>query len=206
MPNEDIQRLKDDLSTMRQAMKLDKPYDARDIPSALLIGVGALIALPLIEFTAWDRQLILIFALLPGLAALLLRYAEVRKTPPERTELRKELKIGGLTAVTVLPAVIGFLWWGHQNGLSREACGAGIIFCIGVVMTGIGVLDSGRRSYLISGVGMIAFGVLIPVLTPQRIATVGTGVMAFICLLTAAYYWWQTRLDSECPDGNESVI
>ena len=206
MPNEDIKRLKDDLSTMRQALKLDKPYDAKDIPSALLIGFGALIALPLVEFTAWDRQMILLFALLPGLVALLLRYAEVRRTPPERTELRKELKIGGLAAVAGVPAAFGFLWWCEWNGISREAAGAAIIFCIGVVMTAIGVLDTSRRSYLICGAGAIAYGMLIPVLTSHRIATVGAGVLAFVCLLTAAFLWRQTRLDAKSPDESETVV
>jgi hypothetical protein len=69
VPSEEITRLQDDLSTMRKALKLDKPYDARDIPSALLVGFGALIALPLVEFTSWNRLLILIPALLPGFLA-----------------------------------------------------------------------------------------------------------------------------------------
>lgn len=206
MPNEDIKRLKDDLSTMRQALKLDKPYDAKDIPSAVLVGLGALIALPLVEFTAWDRQLILLFALLPGLVSLLLRYAEVRKTPPERTELRKEFKIGGFAAVAGLPAAIGFLWWSQQNGIGREGAGAAIIFCIGVVTTAIGVLDTSRRSYLICGAGAIVYGMLIPVLTSHRIATVGSGVLALIGLLTAAFLWRQTRLDSKSPEGSETVV
>jgi membrane protein implicated in regulation of membrane protease activity len=205
VPSEEITRLQDDLSTMRKALKLDKPYDARDIPSALLIGFGAVIALPLVEFTSWNRLLILIPALLPGFLAYLRRYVQVRQEQPERTELRKEYQLGGMAAVAFVPAAVGFLWWSQRNGISREAAGAAIIFCIGVVLTGIGVLNTARRNYLIGGVTMIVFGVLIPMLTPQRIATVGVGLLAVVSLLTAAFLWWQTRLDSKSPDGSEIV-
>ena len=206
MPSEEITRLQDDLSTIRKALKLDKPYDARDIPSALLIGFGALIALPLVEFTSWNRLLILIPALLPGFLAYLRRYVQVREKQAERTELRKEYKLGGMAAVAFVPAAVGFLWWSQRNGISREAAGAAIIFCIGVVLTGIGVLDTARRNYLIGGVTMMVFGVLIPMLTPHRIATVGVGLLAVVSLLMAAFVWWQTRLDSKSPDGSETVV
>ncbi|MFN0055055.1 MAG: hypothetical protein ACKV0T_23020 [Planctomycetales bacterium] len=206
MPNEEIKRLKDDLFTMRQAMKLDEPYDKGDILPILLIGLGALIALPLVEFTTWNRLLILIPALLPGFLAYLRRYVQVQEKQPERTQLRKEYKLGSMAALAFVPAAIGFLWWSQRNGISREAAGAAVIFCIGAVLTGIGVLDSARRNYLIGGVAMIAFGVLIPVLTPQRIATVGVGVLACVCLLTAAFLWRQTRLDAKPPVESETVV
>lgn len=48
MPAEELKRLKDDLSMMRQAMKLDKPYDAADIPVGLLLALGGLVAIPLL--------------------------------------------------------------------------------------------------------------------------------------------------------------
>lgn len=206
MPNEEIKRLKDDLSTMRQAMKLDKPYDKGDVSTLLLIGLGALIALLLVEFTSWNRLLILIPALLPGFLAYLRRCVQVQEKQPERTELRKEYKLGGIAAVAFVPAAIGFLWWSQRNGISREAVGAAIIFCIGVVLTGIGFLDTSRRNYLMGGVAMLAYGVLIPMLTPQRIATVGIGMLAVVSLLMAAIVWRQTRLDAKSPDGSETVV
>ena len=206
MPNEEIKRLKDDLFTMRQAMKLDKPYDEGEILPLLLVGLGALIALPLVEFTSWDRRLILLSALLPGFLASLRRYVQVREKQPERTELLKEYKLGGMAALTFVPAAIGFMWWSQRNGISREAVGAAIIFCVGVVLTGIGFLDTARRNYLIGGVAMIAFGVLIPVLTPQRIATAGAGLLAVVSLLMAAIVWRRTRLDSKSRIESETVV
>lgn len=206
MAHEDINRLKEDLSTIRQALKLDKPYDAKDIPSALLVGAGALVALPLVEFTSWNRQLILILALLPGIVAYWRRYVEVQKAPPERTELRKEFKIAGLAVVTVIPGAISFLWWHQWNGISTVAAGSAILFCMGMVWLGIGLLDATRRSYLIGSVFTIAYAVLLPMLTPQRIATVGVGVLALVCLLTAAFIWRQTRLDAKSHDGSEPVV
>ena len=48
MAAEELKRLKDDLSMMRQAMKLDKPYDAAEIPVLLLFAVGGAVAIPLL--------------------------------------------------------------------------------------------------------------------------------------------------------------
>ena len=168
MPNEEIKRLKDDLFTMRQAMKLDKPYDKGDILPILLIGLGALIALPLVEFTTWNRLLILMPALLPGFLAFLRRYVQVQGKQPERTELRKEYKLGSMAAVAFVLAAIGFMWWSQRNGISREA--------------------------------------LIPMLTPQGIATVGVGMLAVVSLLIAAIVWRQTRLDSKSRIESETVV
>lgn len=206
MPNEEIQRLKDDLITIRQAMKLDKPYDEGEILPLLLVGLGALIALPLVEFTSWNQRLILLSALLPGFLAYLRQYVRVQEKQTERTGLRKEYKLGGIVFVTVVPAIFGFLWWSQLNGISREAVGAAIIFCIGAMLTGIGFLGTARRNYLLGGVAMIAFGELIPLLTPQHIATVGVGMLAVVSLLMAAIVWRQTRLDSKSPDGSETVV
>ena len=98
------------------------------------------------------------------------------------------------------------MWWSQRNGISREAIGAAIIFCVGVVLTGIGFLDTARRNYLIGGVAMIAFGVLIPVLNPQRIATAGAGLLAVVSLLMAAIVWRQTRLDSKSRIESETDV
>ena len=128
MPNEEIKRLKDDLFTMRQAMKLDKPYDKGDILPILLIGLGALIALPLVEFTTWNRLLILMPALLPGFLAFLRRYVQVR-VKPSRTYGCGRIHLGSMAR---WPSCGGhrFMWWSQRNGISLEAVGAAIIFCV----------------------------------------------------------------------------
>lgn len=48
MSHENIQRLKNDLTTIRQVMRLDKPYDAADIPALMMFGVGGMVAIPLL--------------------------------------------------------------------------------------------------------------------------------------------------------------
>ena len=45
MLTDEIQRIEDDLATMRQAVKKDKPYERADIFPHLALGVGALICL-----------------------------------------------------------------------------------------------------------------------------------------------------------------
>ena len=49
MLTDEIQRIEDDLATMRQAVKKDKPYERADIFPHLALGVGALISGALIS-------------------------------------------------------------------------------------------------------------------------------------------------------------
>jgi len=203
--NNEIQRLQDDLSTMRQAIRLDKAYDKGDIAATLLLGLGALIAMPIFEFTSWNRRLVLAVALTPGLLAFSLRYATTRRIRAERPQLWNEYKLSVISAICVIPTAVGWMWWSEQFGTARQAAGSAIVFCIGVVLAGVGVLDSNRRTYLFGGVPMIAFGLAIPWLTPHRIGTVGLGVIVFALLSTAAFIWWQTRFQAASQDGSESL-
>ncbi|MEZ6034420.1 MAG: hypothetical protein R3C17_15095 [Planctomycetaceae bacterium] len=196
MPNEEIQRLQDDLMTMRQVMRLDKPYDAGDIPSLLLIGLGASVVVPLLEFTSWHQGMTMIVALAPGMTAFLYRYMLAKRNRVKRPALWKEYRVAAFLGVCATPLVVGWIWWSqHQFGTTREAAGASIMFCVGAVLSGFGVLDSDRRSYLSGGFFLIAFALVIPWLTPRQMAPVGAGVLAIVSLATAAFIWWQTRND-----------
>ena len=66
MAAEELKRLKDDLSMMRQAMKLDKPYDAADIPVLLLFALGGAVAIPLLWWQVWQPRLCLAVAVVPS--------------------------------------------------------------------------------------------------------------------------------------------
>jgi hypothetical protein len=197
MPNEEIQRLRGDLTTMRQVMRLDRPYDAGDIPSLLMLGLGGLIAVPLLELTSWHQRLTLILALLPGAIVYAHRYITVKKKRTERPALWKEYRGSLLGGILIALLAAGWMWWSQQHlSTTREAAGAPTMFCIGVVLVGFGVFDPNRRNYLFSGISLIAFAFAIPWLTPHQIAPVGAGALAFAMLSTATFIWWQTRNDA----------
>ena len=204
MAIEEIKRLQDDLTTMRQVMRLDKPYDAGDIPSLLLFGWGASVAVPLLEFTSWHQGMTIMVVLAPGMIAFLYRYMMAKRNRAKRPALWKEYRVAAFPGVCTSPLAVGWIWWNrHEFGTTREAAGASIIFCVGAVLSGFGVLDVDRRSYLFGGFFLIAFAMVIPWLTPRQIAQVGAGVLAISMFSTAAFIWWQTRNDVGSEDSRE---
>ena len=194
MPNDEIERLRSDLTTIRSVMRLDKPYDTGDIPALLLVGLGALVAIPLLVFTMWHQRLTLILTLMPGLMLYAHRYLTVKRTKDERPALWREHRLGLIAGAIAAPLAIGWIWWSQiQFGTTREAPGAAVMFCIGVFLIVVGALNSMRRSCLLGGVCLAVFALAIPWMTPRQIAPIGAAVLATVSLLTAASIWWSQK-------------
>jgi len=206
VPNDDIQRLQDDLSTMRQAMRLDKPYAAADFGALLLFGFGGLATIALLTFTTWNPRLCFLVPLVPGLIAYARRYSATRRVQAARPVLWQEYKLSAIAALVAIPASAGWITWSQRFGATREAAGSTIVFCIGVVMLGIGALDSKRRIYLVGGAGMIAFGMAVLCLGPRQMAVAGAAMIAVVCLAGAAFTRWKTRLEWNESGESESAI
>ena len=204
MPNEEIQRLRVDLTTIRQVMRLDKPYDAGDIPSLLLLGLGASVAVPLLVFTSLHQGMTIMVVLAPGMIAFVYRYMMAKRNRVKRPALWKEYRLAAFLGVCTTPLAVGWILWScHEFGTTREAAGASMIFCVGAVLSGFGVHDADRRSHLFGGIFLIAFAMAMPWLTPRQIGQVGAGVMAIVMFSTAAFIWWQTRNDVGSEDSRE---
>ncbi len=150
---------------MRQVMRLDRPYEAADIPAMLLIAAGALVAIPLVIFTSWPHRSILIVTLIPGAIVFGRRYLAAKREKTERPGLWNEYKVAIIVGVFVTPLAVAWMWWSQQQlGTSREAAGASIMFWLGVFGTGVGALDPSRRSYLFGSIAAMAFALAIPAL------------------------------------------
>ena len=206
MSHENIQRLKNDLTTIRQVMRLDKPYDAADIPALMMFGVGGMVAIPLLLFTTWNQQLTFILTLIPGLIVYARRYLTAKRNKVERPALWKEYRVSLVAVIFAMPLTAVWVWWSQsQFGTTREAAGAAVLFCVGAFVAGVGALDSNRRSYLPGGVCLILFALAFAWLTPRQIAPAGAAVLACAMFSTAAFIWWQTRDHVRRNSGNESL-
>lgn len=206
MPNDEIERLRSDLTTIRSVLRLEEPCDTGDIPALLLLGLGALGAIPLLVFTMWHQRLTLILMLLPGLIMYGYRYLAVKRTKDERPGLWREHRLGLIAGAIAFPLALCWIWWSQiQFGTTREAAGAAVMFCIGVFLIVVGALDSTRRSYLLSGVCLAAFALAIPWMTLRQIAPIGAAVLAVASLLTAALNWWSHYGPAACGNDRESL-
>ena len=201
MPTDEIQRIQNDLTTIRQAITNDKPYDRGDILPSVVIGVGALIAIPMLQFLS--PRICVLLGIAPGVALWFARYFQARNQQAIRPVLWSEYKWGLVAVAVITPAIIGWIWYSQQFGTSRVAVGSLVLFCLGIAGCLIGFIDSNRRTYLLGGITTLIFGVLIPTLDPNQIPIGGLIVLAIVGFGTAAMVWWMTRGELEDASPQE---
>ena len=197
MSTDEIRRIEDDLATMRQAVTKDKPYERADIFPHLALGVGALISgalitIPMLQ-SQIDLRLCVLLGMAPGLVWSCVRYFQARNQRAVRPVLWAEYKWSLVVLTIILPALLGWMWWSEQFGASRSAVGEAILFCAGIVTCLIGFIDPNRRAYLLSGISLTVFGVLLPTLDPKQIPFASCVFLAVIGFIGAAAIWWMTR-------------
>ena len=201
MSTDEIQRIQNDLTTIRQAITNDKPYDRGDILPSVVIGMGALIAIPMLQFLS--PRICVLLAIAPGIALWFIRYFQARNQQAVRPVLWLEYKWGLVASAVITFAIIGWIWWSQQFGISRVAVGSLALFSIGIAGCLTGFIDSNRRTYLLSGIITLIFGVLMPTLDQNQIPIVGLTILAIIGFGTAAMIWWMTRGELEDASPQE---
>lgn len=205
MSTDEIQRLQQDLNTIRGAIRTDNPYDRADVLPLLAIAFGALVTIPMLHFRMFHNpRLCLLVGLAPGIATLVRRYFQTRNDQASRPGIWKEYKWGLLFACLAAPAAAGWLWWSQRFGVDRQATGAAIIFCLGIAAIMIGYIDCSRRTYLAGGIMATIFAFVLPTLEPQHFPTVSCIFLAAKCSVVAALIWWLTR--ETTPANGESTV
>ena len=192
MSTDEIQRIEDDLATMRQAVTKDKPYERADIFPSLAIGVGGLIAMPMLE-SGINPRLCILLGLAPGLVWWCVRYFQARNQRAARPVLWAEYKWNLVVFAALLPALLGWMWWSEQFGASRSSVGEAMLFCVGIVTGLIGCIDPNRRAYILGGISLTVFAVLLPTLDPKLIPFASCVFLAVYGFIGAAAIWWMTR-------------
>ena len=203
MSTDQIQRIEDDLATMRQAVKKDKPYERADIFPHLALGVGALISgalisgalitIPMLQ-SRIDSRLCVLLGMAPGLVWWCVRYFQARNQRAVRPLLWAEYKWSFVALAISLPALFGWMWWSERFGASRFTVGTAMLFCLGIVSCLKGLNDPIRRFLLLPpGISIIIFAVLLPTLDPKQILFAGCVLLAVCGFGGAAAIWWMTR-------------
>lgn len=198
MSTDNVQRLQEDLTTMRQAIRTDKPYARADVLPLLTIAIGAIITIPMLQHRLFmNPRLCLLVGLAPGIFLFLRRYFHTRQDKAARPGLWKEYKWSLVAVTIVTPAAVAWMWWSQQFGTNREAAGAAIIFCIGLACCLIGFVDANRRTYASGGIAVMVFAIVLPTLEPRQIPVAGCAFLGFHSFTTAATIWWLTRETAE---------
>lgn len=135
----------------------------------------------------------------PAVGWYIRRLTLAKKGQAERPNLWTEYRWSLFAAVGIAIAAPAWIWWCRRQGMTHEAAGAGIVFSVGLVLLGIGLMVPSRRGYLLGGIAVVAFGFAMPALSPTTIPFAGAALAIVVGLGVAAFLWWQTRDDSTPP-------
>jgi hypothetical protein len=188
-----LDRVREDLQTMRNAAGFDLPFGQFDVLSNVWIGCCGLFITLCAVAAPWEYRGVLALPL--GLAVAGAAWAGVRarRERGDRPAGWREHKSGLVAAGIVTPLAVAYMRWERHLGLPRETVGAAALFFIGLALLVIGILDRRRRHYLGGALALMPYGIVLPSLAPPQVVAAGGLCMFAACLSSAAIQRWQLK-------------
>lgn len=194
MSSSDLDRVAADVSTIRQAMRLDKPYTRDDVKLDLVTSLTGVLALLLVTYSPLEAKPAFLLSLLPGAAYFIRFTAQQRRRRATHPSPWKEEKLTFHALFIAMPLVLGWLAWSRLVGnVDVNSAGAAAVYFVGVALGVLGVLDPNRRRYLAGSAVLLAFGLALPSLTPHQVILGGAWALVAGGLLSAAITAIQLR-------------
>ena len=193
MSETELNRVRDDLATIKQAAGLELPFGKEDVRLSLWSAVIGVFVTACAVFSPWEYRLVVFVPI--GMATLITVRAG-RKARQQRTKQPsrwREQRTAGIAVLVFLPLAIGYKYWERELGMPREMAGAAIVFFFGVGVLVAAVIEKKRLYYAGGAIPLMAFGISIPLCTPQQVM-----IAAGLCWITgglavAAIQSWQLR-------------
>jgi hypothetical protein len=198
--DESIDRVRNDLKTLRRAAGLDLPFGRDDIRTNLWVAACGVLVAAWSALAPWEHRGMLALALAPAIAGALWSARAAHRQRATRPGPWREHRMGILATLILLPFVVGYMAWEKRLGIQREMAGAAAVFFVGVATLVVALTDRRRLSYLAAAVPLMAYGVVIPLLTRQQVIVAGGVCMTVACLSAAAIQTVQLRRAGEA-DG-----
>ena len=193
MSHADLERVRADLNTMREAAGDGLPFGRTDVwIGVALAGCGVVMA----AWAAWAPREYRWGVLLPVLFfaaayAALGRHVGRRKgREPARW---REFRLTMVAGAVVVPLAVGYMFWEKSVGVPRGVAGAAAIFFVSLGAAVVGITDRSRRNYLGSALPGVAFGAAIPLLSARGVVVAAGLCLAAAGLLTSAIQVWLLR-------------
>ena len=172
MSETDLDRVREDLITMREAGKFDKPYAAEDVPLLIFMSISGLAG----SLAAWQfsfNRFAVLASVSPFVLCFLWLAWKRQRNRSSRPGLWRETRNSLLALIVLVPLTIAWMKWEQFSGIPRQSVGAAAVFFVGVGCIVVSVIDRDRIAYIVSGIVLLAFGLAIPLLEPKQIAIAG---------------------------------
>ncbi len=162
MSTSELNRVHNDLNTIRAVTGGDLPFDRWDASSMLALGCST--ALPaIVGLAGVQTRWVLLLSAIPFLATVIIgvvrnyRAAHPSKSCPH--EKRREYRLGNLIMlVVVVPLLFGFRFWAMSAGAPAAVANGCVMMFLGLLLVIEGLYKSGKRAVLLPGIVAIAGG------------------------------------------------
>jgi hypothetical protein len=195
MSQADLNRVRDDLATIKQAVGMELPFGRTDVRLNLMIFGAGVFASVWTALAPWGKLVLvgLIPVALVGIAYVTMDVRRSRRRTTGSPVYRRELKSGLIMAAVLFLLVKGYWMWGESMGVSARLAGATAVFLAGVGLIPWGLSSRGQRPELGAAIALILYGVAIPFVSARGVV-VGAGITLAICgLAMAAIQSYQLR-------------
>ncbi|UCD29965.1 MAG: hypothetical protein JSV03_05685 [Planctomycetota bacterium] len=194
MSQVDLDRVREDLATVKQAAGMELPFGWEDVwLNVFVLSVGGMVA---VIWTFLPHSLPHSLGLIPLLIVAVV-YGIRLRIKYRRSTGRSSIRRREYTASFVIAAVVGtcaivYRLWGTRLGLPLSILQGIAIFFVGLMLVGPAVLDRSRIYCLGISLPFILCGLAIPLLSIPAVALVG-GACVVSGLAMAAIQAWQLR-------------
>lgn len=196
MNESQVDRMKQDLNAIQQALALEPVVDRLDIwillvYTALGVVVSALAAHGIL--LTQNRVLQLCFALIMGTLTIwytIRRYRQKCVKPG----IWREARFGMVAFVVFVPAALLFKFWAKHQGLPETAIGSAVIFSFGLAYLALAIANRSRRYIVGFALPLIAIAFLFPAIIKLHLLSMSVGLfLAVSCSAMAGIIAWQLR-------------
>ncbi len=194
MSRSELNRVREDLATMKQAAGVGLPIGPSDVCLSLAWAVAGV---PLAAWAAFARPEQTTFGLLlviPCMGVLALSAFVAKKYHRDRGQAPapwREHRFQWIAAGVLTPVFGGFVVWSIVKGLSPEAMIVTALFMAGLGMLILPILDRTRLFYLGWAVSTMLFAVTAPLLEQRFWGVLVGGWLILSGLSAAGIMGWQ---------------
>lgn len=203
MNDVELDRVREDLETMKQAAGMELPFGREDLKWGWIDG---LIFVPLAAWsllgpgTYMSLAIILsLVATLPGGWALRRKYRRQRDRHPGRW---REQRLGALLVLGAMPLVILIAVWAIANGTPPNTMVGLVLAVSGCVYTFMGLFSRRRRYSVGMGIAMIACGLVMPGATDRQVGLAVALMFIVGAPVSTAIAAWQLRAQESAHAAN----
>ena len=165
MSSSELNRLQDDLRTIRAVTGMDLPFDRFDVRGTLIVACCAFLP-AVIGMAGIESRWLLGAAAAPFVVIVLsLVWRNYRASHPSKAcphEKRKEYRVGLLVTIACLPLLLGFHIWATRAGAPADVANGCVMIFLGSLLLLYGLYNSGRRSAVFPGIAAIFGGLMWP--------------------------------------------